>query len=190
MRISGKSPFEFYCHCFISFYKMNTVYHNQDELIITKSLKRLQIWKSLYRSGTGNRHTLERKKMNSDKPGCFGLVEVISRTVMILIAAIIIIQLVQSCLPTWGRKVLAAVRNRTARKKKADGKITAGEWKSLKERYNYNCLCCGRSEPEIILSLDHVIPLSKGGINTVDNAQPLCISCNSSKGNKTIDYRK
>jgi len=43
MRISGKSPFEFYCHCFISFYKMNTVYHNQDELIITKSLKRLQI---------------------------------------------------------------------------------------------------------------------------------------------------
>jgi hypothetical protein len=56
--------------------------------------------------------------------------------------------------------------------------------------YNHTCLCCGRQEPEIALTIDHVVPLSKGGAHDISNIQPLCGSCNTSKYNKTIDYRK
>lgn len=75
---------------------------------------------------------------------------------------------------------------RKARIKGNGGVITAKEWKELRDRYG-KCLCCGRSD--IKLTLDHVTPLAKGGTNTIDNAQPLCQPCNSSKGAKIIDYR-
>lgn len=78
-------------------------------------------------------------------------------------------------------------RNRRAKIRKSGGKITSVEWASLLERYNYTCLKCKRSD--VKLTLDHVIPLSLGGTHTIDNAQPLCSSCNSSKKAKYIDYR-
>lgn len=80
-------------------------------------------------------------------------------------------------------------RNRYARHKNANGKIKASEWNALKEKYNYMCLSCKKKEPEIKLTLDHVIPLVLGGDNSIENAQPLCASCNSSKNKKHIDYR-
>jgi 5-methylcytosine-specific restriction endonuclease McrA len=39
------------------------------------------------------------------------------------------------------------------------------------------------------LTEDHVVPLSLGGSNDIDNIQPLCKSCNSSKRGRHIDYR-
>ena len=69
------------------------------------------------------------------------------------------------------------------------GKFTAKEWRELKEKHSYTCLACGRSEPEIKLTPDHVLPLKLGGVNSIDNIQPLCGSCNSSKKAKHIDYR-
>lgn len=48
------------------------------------------------------------------------------------------------------------------------------------------CLSCGATEH---ICIDHVIPLVKGGENTIENMQPLCRSCNSSKGTKANDYR-
>lgn len=80
-------------------------------------------------------------------------------------------------------------QTRRALKKNNGGKITAEEWQTLKKRYNHTCLCCGRKEPEIKLTIDHVLPLKLGGTNTISNAQPLCVSCNSSKKTKQIDYR-
>lgn len=63
------------------------------------------------------------------------------------------------------------------------------EWETLKAAHKHSCLCCGRAEPKIKLTADHVMPLSLGGAGTIDNIQPLCKSCNSSKGTRTTDYR-
>lgn len=86
-------------------------------------------------------------------------------------------------------KYLASKTVRRARERAGDGSVTAQEWEALKKFYNYTCLCCKRREPEIKLTLDHVKPLFVGGSNTIDNVQPLCGSCNSSKSTKWIDYR-
>ena len=43
------------------------------------------------------------------------------------------------------------------------------------------CIKCGRKEN---LEYDHIIPVSKGGSNTVRNLQLLCESCNREKGSK------
>ncbi len=83
----------------------------------------------------------------------------------------------------------AQVRDRRNHKYQADGSHTEGQWESLKMQYEYICLRCGRQEPEIILTRDHVIPLTQGGGDWITNIQPLCPTCNSSKNNKTIDYR-
>lgn len=76
--------------------------------------------------------------------------------------------------------------NRRARKLGAGGTYTANQFKDLCEKYHNVCLCCGNSGK---LVADHVVPLSKGGSNSIENIQPLCFSCNSKKHTKTIDYR-
>jgi 5-methylcytosine-specific restriction endonuclease McrA len=64
--------------------------------------------------------------------------------------------------------------------------ITYQEWILILERYNHRCVCCGSKDR---ITIDHIVPLSVGGTDTIDNIQPLCKSCNSKKGTKTIDYR-
>ena len=78
--------------------------------------------------------------------------------------------------------------NRRARKRSAEGSFTNGEWELLKKQYGFTCPCCKKSEPEIKLTRDHIVPLSKGGSNYIENIQPLCKSCNSYKHTQTIKY--
>lgn len=59
----------------------------------------------------------------------------------------------------------------------------------IKERDEYTCQCCHNStnkEPNLLLEIDHIVPLSKGGMSTKDNLQTLCWRCNRSKGSKLI----
>ncbi len=67
------------------------------------------------------------------------------------------------------------------------GDYTLEEWADLCEKYDNKCLCCGKSN--VKLTVDHVIPVSKGGQNTIENIQPLCKSCNSKKRTSATDYR-
>lgn len=83
--------------------------------------------------------------------------------------------------------ILASSRRRRARKKKAEGSFSAAEWKALCRQYGHKCLGCGKRKK---LTADHVVPLSKGGSNYISNIQTLCGPCNSSKRDKTIDYRR
>lgn len=57
----------------------------------------------------------------------------------------------------------------------------------IKARDNYTCQCCGLStkqEPNLLLEIDHIIPVSKGGITSEENLQTLCWRCNRAKSNK------
>lgn len=83
-------------------------------------------------------------------------------------------------------KVSSQQHRRRTRKTGAGGSYTAEEFKALCEQYDNRCLACGEKKK---LEFDHVIPVSKGGSSDISNGQPLCRSCNSKKGTKTIDYR-
>ena len=56
-------------------------------------------------------------------------------------------------------------------------------WERIKREYGFACANCGRKEPEIKLTRDHIRPLSRGGMDIPENIQPLCIECNLRKGN-------
>lgn len=81
----------------------------------------------------------------------------------------------------------AIKHRRRTRKTRAGGSYTVSEWNALVNHFGNKCLCCGRDD--VKLTADHIIPISKGGTSNIDNIQPLCFSCNSSKCDKTIDYR-
>lgn len=59
----------------------------------------------------------------------------------------------------------------------------------IKTRDNFTCCNCGNSihnEPNLLLEIDHIIPVSKGGCTEENNLQTLCWKCNRSKSNKII----
>lgn len=76
-------------------------------------------------------------------------------------------------------------RMRKARVRGADGNFTLAEWENLLAQYNWTCPCCGKEED---LTVDHIIPISKGGSNNIENIQPLCGRCNRVKHTKIIKY--
>jgi 5-methylcytosine-specific restriction endonuclease McrA len=61
--------------------------------------------------------------------------------------------------------------------------LTSTEWLAILAEANGHCHYCGR---EAKLTLDHVIPLSKGGKHSKDNVVPACLHCNESKKDKTL----
>lgn len=62
--------------------------------------------------------------------------------------------------------------------------MPAKRWLVFK-RDNWRCVSCGRGADDgAILEVDHIIPRSKGGADTIDNYQTLCKECNIGKSNK------
>lgn len=54
------------------------------------------------------------------------------------------------------------------------------------ERDKFTCQYCGRKAPDVVLVIDHVIPVSKGGSNNASNLATACFECNSQKSNKLV----
>ena len=55
--------------------------------------------------------------------------------------------------------------------------------KEINKLLSSKCNKCGTND---FITLDHIIPISRGGRHSIGNLQPLCSSCNSSKNAKTI----
>lgn len=67
---------------------------------------------------------------------------------------------------------------RYARERGAEGSHSFSDWQQLKIKHKNRCAICGENKP---LTKDHILPLSEGGSNYIDNIQPLCRNCNSKK---------
>ncbi len=60
--------------------------------------------------------------------------------------------------------------------------------KNLLQRDNNCCQYCGYKGNR--LSIDHVIPRSRGGLDSWENVTTACLSCNVKKGNRTPQEAK
>ena len=95
----------------------------------------------------------------------------------------------------WRRRNLVKVlfwnKKRARIKRGVVGSHTFVDWVSIKSKYNYCCAICKLSESDLRkkwknthfteLTMDHILPISKGGTDYITNIQPLCISCNAKK---------
>ena len=73
---------------------------------------------------------------------------------------------------------------RRARKASVINTLTKEEWAEVLEVFDHKCAYCLRGD--VVLTMDHVLPISKGGPHSVENVVPACKSCNYRKGNRLI----
>lgn len=71
---------------------------------------------------------------------------------------------------------------RNHRAAQGTSQISNAQWDGILKRFNYQCAYCGAREK---IGLEHVTPVSRGGHDGESNIVPGCMSCNSSKGNRT-----
>lgn len=84
------------------------------------------------------------------------------------------------------------VRNKVERKrdhlKRAGAPFDRNIWAIVKQKYNNACIYCGSDKN---ITVEHRQPVTLGGNNSFSNLAPACLSCNSSKRNKTErEYRE
>tara|TARA_R100001594_G_scaffold146245_2_gene197427 strand:+ start:679 stop:1206 length:528 start_codon:yes stop_codon:yes gene_type:complete len=56
----------------------------------------------------------------------------------------------------------------------------------VKRRDNYTCQYCGKTPTKKNTTIDHVIPVSKGGETSYENCVTACYKCNNKKNNKLL----
>jgi len=61
---------------------------------------------------------------------------------------------------------------------------TIKEWEEKKKEFGYSCAYCGKYA--LCLTKDHIIPLTKGGTDSIENIVPACEHFNKSKGIKDV----
>ncbi|MBW2596963.1 MAG: HNH endonuclease [Deltaproteobacteria bacterium] len=54
-------------------------------------------------------------------------------------------------------------------------------------RDGFTCQYCGRRAPDVELHVDHIIPLSRGGTDDLDNLVTACSECNIGKSTRLIE---
>lgn len=88
-----------------------------------------------------------------------------------------------------------ALRNAEKRAQRMDaaralGRHTREEWEALKARFSIDdltlCVICGTLRPHV--DKDHIVPVYQGGSDGIDNLQPACPWCNSSKGPDSTNW--
>lgn len=85
--------------------------------------------------------------------------------------------------PEQRQKVYIRNHQYRARRRGANGVFSYSDWTDMIKRTGGRCTYCGSEKK---LTVDHIVPLSKGGTNYRDNLQLLCRSCNARKSDKLI----
>lgn len=70
--------------------------------------------------------------------------------------------------------------------KRAGGCLDLPAFYAKCETLEWHCQICGKVLTKETVTIDHIIPVSKGGTNDIENLQPMCRSCNSRKGNRPM----
>lgn len=89
-----------------------------------------------------------------------------------------------------GLEYIFALRNQKIQYQKSAKYIRSSMTPKLRqavfERDNFRCQRCGRSSKihGVVLHVDHLLPVSKGGTNDMSNLQTLCAECNLYKSNR------
>jgi hypothetical protein len=65
--------------------------------------------------------------------------------------------------------------------------ISKGRRFDVFRRDGFTCQYCGRQPPEVVLHLDHIIPVIEGGDSDPLNLVTACQDCNLGKGRKLLD---
>ena len=84
--------------------------------------------------------------------------------------------------PSWETKVPAVIMMKQYIKSKTEVRFSKS---NLYLRDQYKCQYCGNEFIRSHLTMDHVIPISKGGQTEWTNIVAACNPCNSTKGNRT-----
>ena len=71
---------------------------------------------------------------------------------------------------------------------KKNGSTT--QWRRIRQTVINRDGCCQRCGTEDNLSVDHIVPRSLGGDDSLSNLEVLCQSCNSSKGGRFFDMAR
>lgn len=76
---------------------------------------------------------------------------------------------------------------RYARRRCPEGSegLNRATWSRIVAAFDGACCYCGTAEEK--LTLEHIVPLSKGGTNKISNLAPACADCNGRKKNKFIE---
>lgn len=68
------------------------------------------------------------------------------------------------------------------------GYVRFEDWKFVINLADSKCLACEEYTEYFVM--DHVVPMTSGGLNLIENVQPLCARCNLKKGSKVdLDFR-
>jgi hypothetical protein len=80
------------------------------------------------------------------------------------------------------RQIASSHKQRAKTKYNLTEHFTGDEWYRLCAKHAFRCVICGVTPSH--LSPDHMLPLIKGGSNTIDNIMPTCLPCNLRKHTK------
>lgn len=92
---------------------------------------------------------------------------------------------------TWSRMYqkerwrLNIIENRIQKKVRNRAHISKKEWYEICNKAKFRCqLSCGKLFQFRELSVDHIIPIARGGTHGRQNLQPACLPCNQKKGGR------
>ena len=87
----------------------------------------------------------------------------------------------------WGKNDYILKRSQRLSEARKKGTHTKEQWNELLNLCDYKCVKC---QSDINIVKDHIIPIYQGGSDSIDNLQPLCKICNSSKGADSTNYKE